>query len=135
MRTILFMLALSAVACTSQSIKPVQTTATPVAAPVATPAPVATQYISPTGQKLAEISTTGNSTADAKRISDAKKAGYKLVNTNGEELFCRTEPKIGSRTQKETTCLTAKQLDDMHDQTRQGMAQRINNPPPSLSGK
>jgi hypothetical protein len=54
MRTLLFMLALSAVACTSQSIKPVQTTATPVAtaAPVAAPAPVATQYISPTGAKL-----------------------------------------------------------------------------------
>jgi hypothetical protein len=137
MRTLLFMLALSAVACTSQSIKPVQTTATPVAtaAPVAASAPVATQYISPTGAKLTEMSTTGNATTDDKRISDAKKAGYKLVNTNGEELFCRTDPIIGSRVQKQTTCMTAKQLDDMHEQLRLGLTKLPGQAAPNVSGK
>jgi hypothetical protein len=137
MRTLLFMLALSAVACTSQSIKPVQTTATPVAtaAPVAAPAPAATQYISPTGAKLGELSTTGNARADEKRIADAKKQGYKLVNTNGEELFCRTDPIIGSRVQKETTCMTARQLDDMHEQTRLGLSKLPGQASPNVSGK
>jgi hypothetical protein len=121
MRTPMPILAFSTVAffaaaCTSQPRQ--------ASAPQPAAAPIATQYISPTGQKLAEIPTNGDATADDKRISDAKKAGYKLVNTNGEELFCRTDPKIGSRVQKETTCLTAKQLDDLHDQTRQGLSQR-----------
>jgi hypothetical protein len=145
MRTLLFMLALSAVACTSQSIKPVQTSATPLAAAPAATAPVAaapaattpaaTQYVSSTGQKLTQMQTSGDATTDDKRISDAKKAGYKLVNTNGEELFCRTDPIIGSRVQKQTTCMTAKQLDDMHEQLRLGLTKLPGQAAPNVSGK
>jgi|SRR5580698_5739516 hypothetical protein len=144
MRTLLFMLALSAVACTSQSIKPVQTSATPLAPasaaapPAAAPAattPAATQYVSSTGQKLTQMQSTGDATADQQRISDAKKAGYKLVNTNGEELFCRTDPIIGSRVQKQTTCMTAKQLDDMHEQLRLGLTKLPGQASPNVLGK
>lgn len=127
-RISLLMPVLLAAACTSQSsqlAKPAQSGA----------APVATQYISPTGQKLAQVPASSDTVTDEQRLSEAKKAGFKLVNTNGELLFCRTDPKIGSHVQKETTCLTAKQLDDLHDQTRLGLSQRIANPPPSLSGK
>jgi len=115
-RTSVLMFALFAVACTSQ-------------------APVATQYFSPTGEKLAQMPASSDGMTDEQRLFEAKKAGFKLVNTNGEALFCRTDPKIGSHVQKETTCLTAKQLDDLHDQTRLGLSQRIANPPPSLPGR
>jgi hypothetical protein len=121
----LLMLAPLAVACTSQPTAPTQPSQ----------APVATQYVSPTGAKLAQMPASSDGKTDEQRLSEAKKAGYKLVNTNGEQLFCRTEPKIGSRVEKETTCLTAKQLDDLHDQTRLGLSQRMSNPPPTLSGK
>jgi hypothetical protein len=127
-RTSVGVLALFAVACAGQPRQ--HTTSTQPS-----PAPVATQYISPTGQKLAQMPVSGDARTDEQRLSEAKKAGFKLVNTNGEQLFCRTDPKIGSRVQKETTCLTAKQLDDLHDQTRLGLSQRIANPPPSLSGR
>jgi hypothetical protein len=124
--TSLLTLALLAVGCTSQPRQP--------APAQSSQTPVATQYISPTGAKLAQLPDGGDKT-DEQRLSEAKKAGFKLVNTNGEVLYCRTDPKIGSRVQKETTCLTAKQLDDLHDQTRLGLSQRIANPPPSLPGK
>jgi hypothetical protein len=126
-RTSVLMLALCAVACSSQ---PRQTTPTQLSQ-----APVATQYVSPTGQKLAQMPTSGDAMSDEKRIADARKAGYKLVNTNGEELFCRTDPKIGSRVQKETTCLTAKQLDDMHDQLRLGLSKLPGQAAPNVAGK
>jgi hypothetical protein len=40
------------------------------------------------------------------------------------ELLCRSEPKTGSRIQREsdTTCLTAKQWDDLRAQTQQGIS-------------
>jgi hypothetical protein len=124
--TSLLMLAFFAVACTSQPRQPTTSTQP-------TQAPVATQYISPTGAKLAQLPGAGEKT-DEQRLSEAKKAGFKLVNTNGEQLFCRTDPKIGSHVQMQTTCLTAKQLDDLHDQTRLGLSQKIANPPPLPMG-
>jgi hypothetical protein len=118
-RTSVLMFALLAVACTSQPRQ----------------APVATQYYSQTGQKLAQMPASSGGMTDEQRVSEAKKAGFKLVNTNGEPLFCRTDPKIGSRVQKETTCLTAKQLDDMHDQVRLGLSKLPGMASPNVAGK
>jgi hypothetical protein len=77
------------------------------------PAATSTTYISATGETLAAAPVRADGTLDAKRLADAKRAGYTLVNTNGETLYCRTEAKIGSRIPKntDTTCLTTAQLD------------------------
>jgi hypothetical protein len=79
----------------------------------APPLVASTTYVSASGETLATAPVRADGTLDAKRLADAKRAGYSLVNTNGEVLYCRTEAKIGSRIQKnsDTTCLTAAQLD------------------------
>jgi hypothetical protein len=49
---------------------------------------------------------------DARRVADALKHGYQVVNSEGETLYCRSDFTTGSRIQKNTVCLTAQQLDD-----------------------
>jgi len=71
------------------------------------------------------VAVTSQDDLDAKRLADAKKQGYKLVNNNGETLYCRTDLKTGSHVITQTTCLTAAQLDALHDQTRQSMQNQI----------
>jgi hypothetical protein len=79
-------------------------------APAAAPS---TTYVSASGETLAAAPVRADGTLDAKRLADAKRAGYSLVNTNGEILYCRTDTKIGTHIQKntDTSCLTAAQLD------------------------
>jgi hypothetical protein len=91
----------------------------------AAPPPVApsTTYISATGESLATAPVRADGTLDAKRLADAKRAGYTLVNTNGETLYCRTDTKIGTHIQKntDTTCLTAAQLDAQQTANRNAL--------------
>jgi hypothetical protein len=58
---------------------------------------------------------------DTQRASHAKKLGLTVMTVNGEVLYCRTERKTGSHLATETSCLTEQQLDELHEQTRQGM--------------
>jgi hypothetical protein len=61
--------------------------------------------------------------ADVQRQSHARKLGLTVVTSNGEVLYCRTERKTGSHVATDTNCLTAQQLDDLHEQTRQDLEQ------------
>jgi hypothetical protein len=87
------------------------------------PPPPAT-YVSKSGQPM--VAVNGANPADsveAQRLADAKKHGYKLVNTDGEVLYCRTEVQTGSHVHRdsEMNCLTAAQVDDMHNQSQEAM--------------
>lgn len=86
------------------------------------PAPTTT-YVSASGQPLAAAPVNADGTVDAKKLADAKKAGYSLVNTNGEQLYCKTEIPVGTRVRKntDTTCLTQAQMDAMEAQTRNAL--------------
>ena len=86
--------------------------------PSSPPPPAVTSTATATSGKT--ITVSGDD-IDEKRIADAKKRGYTLVNTNGQTLYCRTDFKTGSHLVKQTTCLTSEELDALHDQTRQGM--------------
>jgi hypothetical protein len=114
LRTQLLALAFLIGACTNQPRQPTQ--------PQSAVAP-STRYISSSGERIAEVPITGDVNTDAKSLAEAKRAGYKLVNTNGEELYCRTDFKTGSHVQRETKCLTALQILDVHDRTAQGLNQ------------
>jgi hypothetical protein len=61
-----------------------------------------------------------NHDQDAQRVAEAIKHGYKVVNTDGETLYCRSDFVTASHIQKNTVCLTAQQLDDL-DQRNQRM--------------
>jgi hypothetical protein len=88
-----------------------------------TPPPPATSYVSPNGAQLQAAPTRADGTLDPKQLAEAKKAGYSLVNTNGEVLYCRTDVKLGTHIRKntDTVCLTAQQMIAMHEQTRQSL--------------
>jgi hypothetical protein len=87
-----------------------------------TPEAPPTRYVSASGQAQP---TASEGDLNAKRIADAKRQGYTLTNTNGEELFCRSDFKTGSHVERNTTCLTASELDALHDQTRQALQNNI----------
>lgn len=69
-------------------------------------------------------------TLDTKVLADARKLGYTVVNENGETLYCRTENKPGSRVDKETVCLTPKQIDELREQTQRGLNNIMREVPP-----
>ena len=59
-----------------------------------------------------------NQDQDAQRVAEALKHGYKVVNTDGETMYCRSDFATASHIQKNTVCLTAQQLDAL-DQRNQ----------------
>ena len=56
---------------------------------------------------------------DAQRVAEALKLGYKVTNTDGEVLYCRSDFATASHIRKNTVCLTAQQLDDLDQQNQQ----------------
>jgi hypothetical protein len=82
-----------------------------------------TTYVSANGQQLQSAPTTANGTLDPKLLAEARKAGYSLVNTDGRLLYCRTDIKLGTHIRKDTdtVCLTAQEMREMSDRTRQSL--------------
>ena len=110
MRPMIFTIAVVISGCAAQPRTPAPAAPQPPALREAAVAPAA-----------APARPTDPEAALAQRVLDAKKRGLTVVNKNGETLYCRTELKTGSHVAKETTCLTGKQLDDLHEQTQQDM--------------
>ncbi len=60
-----------------------------------------------------------------------KKAGYRLVNENGQQLYCREDLSTGSHLKKTKTCLTERELDQLMTNTRREIEyMRMRVPPP-----
>jgi hypothetical protein len=55
-------------------------------------------------------------------VAEVQRAGYKIVNKNGEKLYCRTDPITGSRVQTHTQCLTEQELYDQINETQNLMS-------------
>jgi len=55
-------------------------------------------------------------------VAEVQHAGYKVVNKDGEKLYCRTDPITGSRLQTHTQCLTEQELYDQMHQTQNAMS-------------
>ena len=53
------------------------------------------------------------------RLALARKLHLKVVNKNGEEVYCRIDPVTASRIETQTHCYTAQQLADLQRQTDQ----------------
>jgi hypothetical protein len=65
---------------------------------------------------------------DNSNVEAVQHAGYKIVNKNGDRLYCRTDPITGSRIQTHTTCLTESELVEQNEATRQSMSQLPDHP-------
>jgi hypothetical protein len=70
----------------------------------------------------AQAPVTRQVPVDASNVAEVQKAGYKVVNKNGDKLYCRTDPITGSRTQTRTQCLTEQELYDQMHQTQNAMS-------------
>jgi hypothetical protein len=88
----------------------------------ATPRPAATPAAAPAVAAPAVTShvvTVDKLTAD--QIVQLQRQGYKLVTTNGERLFCSSEPKTGSRVQRDDVCKTEREMVMLRERTRSGL--------------
>jgi hypothetical protein len=89
-----------------------------------------TQYVSSTGQPLERMPTNPDGKIDAKLLAAIKQAGFKIVNTDGQVVYCKAEAKLGSRVRSETTCLTAREFEMLHDNLQISMSLLQQAPPP-----
>ncbi|MDP9009331.1 MAG: hypothetical protein M3N91_11615 [Pseudomonadota bacterium] len=58
---------------------------------------------------------------DAQRLAAARNLNLKLVDRDGQKLYCRSNYQTTSRIQRDTTCYTADQLDALQQQTDRDM--------------
>ncbi|WP_116808324.1 hypothetical protein [Steroidobacter cummioxidans] len=50
---------------------------------------------------------------DADKIMAMQKAGYQIKNENGQILLCRRDPQTGSRLRHKTSCMTAREWEQL----------------------
>ena len=62
------------------------------------------------------------------RVAQARNLNLKVVNKDGQQLFCRSNYMTTSRIQRDTTCYTADQLDDMEARQQRELDQLNNRP-------
>ena len=62
-------------------------------------------------------------TTDEQRLAIAKNLNLKLVDKDGQQLYCRSNYVTASRIQRDTTCYTADQLDKMEAQQQRDLDQ------------
>jgi hypothetical protein len=60
---------------------------------------------------------------DEQRLTAAKNLNLKLVDQDGQQVYCRTNFLTGSRIVRDTTCYTAEQLDLMEAQMQRDLDQ------------
>ena len=64
----------------------------------------------------------------AQRLAQARNLNLKVVNKDGQQLYCRSNFMTTSRIQRDTTCYTADQLDKMELQQQRELDQLGNMP-------
>jgi hypothetical protein len=62
-------------------------------------------------------------TTDAGRLAIAKNLNLKLVDQDGQQLFCRSNFVTASRIRRDTTCYTADELDKLEAQMQRDLDQ------------
>jgi hypothetical protein len=124
MRLQMLLTAMVMAGCASQPNSPQShLSATPASAPTAAsapapaPAPASAPYNSPSG------ATQPTADVDAQRLARAKNLNLKIMNKDGQELFCRSNLVTGSHISRDTRCYTAEQLDRMQEQTQRDLEQ------------
>jgi hypothetical protein len=112
MRLAILMMTAVLAACAGQPSAPVppavMVAATPVAAAPIAPAP----YVAANGG----VAPTYD--IDAQRRAAAKNLNLKVINKDGQELYCRSNLMTGSHIQRDTRCFTAQEVDKMQDQAQ-----------------
>jgi hypothetical protein len=80
------------------------------------------QQPGPAAQPVAQQPVTKQVPVTIANAAEVQHAGYKIVNKDGEKLYCRTDPITGSRLQTHTQCLTEQEMYDQMHQTQNAMS-------------
>jgi hypothetical protein len=91
-----------------------------------------TRVISKASQTVPDAPpATKGGAIDPALVLDAKRRGYSLVNENGEILYCRQNLRTGSHVTTDLTCLTEKEMTQLHEQTQRVLQNsQLQVPPP-----
>ena len=60
---------------------------------------------------------------DSSNIVEVQKAGYKIVNKDGQKLYCRRDLNTGSHVRHTTSCLTEEEMTALIEASRRGVDQ------------
>jgi len=68
---------------------------------------------------------------DSSNIVEVQKAGYKIVDKDGQKLYCKRDLNTGSHVRYTTSCLTEQEWTAMQDASRRSVEQmsRVRIPP------
>jgi hypothetical protein len=82
-----------------------------------------------------QASSSGGAIAasDAQTLALARNLNLKVIDKDGQQLFCRSNFVTASRIQRDTTCYTADQLDKMEAQQQRELDQ-LNSRPNGAKG-
>jgi len=67
---------------------------------------------------------------DAVNIVEVQKAGYKIVNENGDKRYCRRDLNTGSHVRYTTTCLTEDEMRALIDASHRSVEDMRRTQPP-----
>jgi hypothetical protein len=77
----------------------------------------------PSGQPPADVVPTKLAATEAKEAStldEALRLGYKIVDEDGRRIYCKESKKLGSRVQKERTCMTESEFLAARENSQRG---------------
>ena len=81
----------------------------------------ASQPASPPTPASSPAAAAPTTDIQAQRLAQARNLNLKVVNKDGQQLFCRSNFITTSRIQRDTTCYTADQLDHMQAQMQRDL--------------
>ena len=104
MRVLMLLMAMAVVGCAGQPSSPQSKLAPGEPPPVPSSAP---------GKPTESV--------EAQRLAAAKNLNLKVIDKDGQQLFCRSNLVTGSHIQRDVTCYTADQLDHMQAQMQRDL--------------
>lgn len=66
----------------------------------------------------AKANSLADGEIDAEKIMAMQKAGYQIKNENGKVLLCRQDLQTGSRLRKKTSCMTAREWEQLQEDNK-----------------
>ena len=79
--------------------------------------------------KTRTTQTNANATTGDKLVA-LQREGYKIVDRDGETVFCRTEKKTGTQIARQTVCMTEKEMALLREQTQRQIGDISRQRPP-----
>lgn len=98
--------------------------ASPAAPQAATPAPppadakAVNETTGTTPPDAAKTNPLTEGQVDADKIMAMQKAGYTIKNENGQILLCKRDPQTGSRLRHKTSCMTAREWEQLQEENK-----------------